>query len=384
MLQWILGPVREVSAATAETFGYPGIEDVATLRCGFASGATATLTSVWHQVLSRPSTRRLELFCEDAMLWTEDDYLGPVHVETSAGHEEVVADPPAWIDRLHTPGGPGQVRGPVRRPEQAVPRRPGRGRCDGRRRAGDGHDRGADGGRGPGRPRGGATAAYRSAAAGGAVTAVAGVPPVTGADPARVEGPCSVREDCPMPLSEEELRILQEIEANLTATDPALVQQVSETTLYRHAARSIKWAIFGFVAGLVLLVATFTKVLVLGIVGFLVMLACLLVIERNARKLGKAGHGQPHVVVPRGIRGWLLRLGVPAHARPLAPRRHALAPARHVTGVARQAAGSSASVVARCAAPGARARRSPRPRAARRARRRPRATPGRTRPAAAG
>ena len=92
-----------------------------------------------------------------------------------------------------------------------------------------------------------------------------------------------------MPLSEEELRILQEIEANLTATDPALVQQVSETTLYRHAARSIKWAIFGFVCGLVLLVATFTKVLVLGMVGFLVMLACLLVIERNARKMGKAG-----------------------------------------------------------------------------------------------
>jgi hypothetical protein len=30
-------------------------------------------------------------------------------------------------------------------------------------------------------------------------------------------------------------------------------------------------------------------VLALGVVGFLVMLACLLVIERNVRKLGKAG-----------------------------------------------------------------------------------------------
>ena len=183
VLQWILGPVREVSAATAETFGYPGIEDVATLRCGFASGATATLTSVWHQVLSRPSTRRLELFCEDAMLWTEDDYLGPVHIETSAGHEEVVADPPAWIDRLHTPGGAGQVGGPVRRPEQAVPRRPGRGRV-----------RAGDGARATG-TIGAPTvdealaahevvqAAYRSAGGGGAVTAVAGVPPVTGPEP---------------------------------------------------------------------------------------------------------------------------------------------------------------------------------------------------------
>lgn len=92
-----------------------------------------------------------------------------------------------------------------------------------------------------------------------------------------------------MPLSEDELRILSEIEANLTATDPGLVQQVSETTLYRHAARSIKWAIVGFIVGLGVLLATFTKVLVLGFGGFLIMLVSLLVIERNARKLGRAG-----------------------------------------------------------------------------------------------
>ncbi len=93
----------------------------------------------------------------------------------------------------------------------------------------------------------------------------------------------------PMPLSEDEQRILREIEANLSQTDPALVQQVSETTLYRHSARVIKWAGVGFLAGLALLLFTFTKLLVLGVVGFLVMLGCLLVIERNVRKLGKAG-----------------------------------------------------------------------------------------------
>ena len=93
----------------------------------------------------------------------------------------------------------------------------------------------------------------------------------------------------PMPLSDEEQRILREIEANLAATDPELVQQVSETTLYRHATRNIRWAALGFVAGLVLLVLTFTQVLLLGVVGFLGMLASLLVIERNARAMGKAG-----------------------------------------------------------------------------------------------
>jgi hypothetical protein len=104
----------------------------------------------------------------------------------------------------------------------------------------------------------------------------------------RENGAPPAREDL-MPLSDHEQRILQEIEENLSATDPGLVQQVSETTLYRHAARTIIWAGIGFVIGLVLLVTTFTRSLWLGIGGFAVMLACLLVIERSVRKLGKAG-----------------------------------------------------------------------------------------------
>lgn len=106
-----------------------------------------------------------------------------------------------------------------------------------------------------------------------------------------------------MELSEEEQRILQEIEANLSATDPALVQQVSETTLYRHASRAIKWAALGFVAGLALMLLTFTNVLALGVVGFLVMLACALVIERNIRKMGKAGFES----LTSSVRGGALR-----------------------------------------------------------------------------
>jgi hypothetical protein len=92
-----------------------------------------------------------------------------------------------------------------------------------------------------------------------------------------------------MPLSEEEQKILKEIEAQLNATDPDLVEQVSRTTLYRHSARVIRWAALGFLAGLVLLIFTFAKNVWVGVVGFAIMLACLLVIERNVRKLGRAG-----------------------------------------------------------------------------------------------
>lgn len=91
-----------------------------------------------------------------------------------------------------------------------------------------------------------------------------------------------------MPLSEDEQRILKEIEDNLAASDPQLVA-VAETTLYRHASRNVLWASLGLVAGLVLLVFTFTRSLWVAIVGFLIMVGCALVIERNLRKMGKAG-----------------------------------------------------------------------------------------------
>jgi hypothetical protein len=92
-----------------------------------------------------------------------------------------------------------------------------------------------------------------------------------------------------MPLSENEQQILRDIEENLSSTDPRLVQQVSDTTLYGHGARLIRWSAVGFIAGLLLMVFTFTTSLLLGVVGFLVMLGCLLAIEQNVRKLGRAG-----------------------------------------------------------------------------------------------
>jgi len=92
-----------------------------------------------------------------------------------------------------------------------------------------------------------------------------------------------------MPLSDEEQKILREIEAQLNATDPGLVEQVSRTTLYRHSARMIRWAAAGLLGGLILLVFTFQTSVWVGAIGFGIMLFCSLVIERHARKLGKHG-----------------------------------------------------------------------------------------------
>ncbi len=92
-----------------------------------------------------------------------------------------------------------------------------------------------------------------------------------------------------MPLSEDEERILKDIEREFYENDPAFAREVGETTLYRHAWRNIKLSLVGFVIGLGALVFALSVNYLFAFGGFLIMLACALVIERNARKMGRAG-----------------------------------------------------------------------------------------------
>ncbi|MCU1426207.1 MAG: oxidoreductase [Actinomycetia bacterium] len=103
VVRWLLGDPASVSARTACRFGYAGIEDAAAVTLAYDDGSVATMTSVWHQVLSRESSRRLEVFCDDALLWTEDDYLGPLYVQTSNGTEVIDGQPPEWAQRFTVP-----------------------------------------------------------------------------------------------------------------------------------------------------------------------------------------------------------------------------------------------------------------------------------------
>lgn len=95
-----------------------------------------------------------------------------------------------------------------------------------------------------------------------------------------------------MPLSEDEQRILQEIERQFHADDPDFAHQVASTTLYRHAGRNLKWAALGFVVGVAFLIGTLAVSYLLAFGGFLVMLASAFVFERNIRKMGRAGWQQ--------------------------------------------------------------------------------------------
>lgn len=92
-----------------------------------------------------------------------------------------------------------------------------------------------------------------------------------------------------MPLSEDEERILHEIAQQFYTDDPEFAREVGETTLYTHTVRRMKWSGFGFVAGVVFLVASLSTSYLMAFGGFLMMLGCALYFERNLRKLGKAG-----------------------------------------------------------------------------------------------
>ena len=101
VLRWMLGEVTSVSARTANFAGHPGIEDLAVATLTFGSGAVATLTSAWHQILSRPSTRSIEVICERGIAAVPtNENRGPLRVLTDAGTEDLTYDLPDWVQAL--------------------------------------------------------------------------------------------------------------------------------------------------------------------------------------------------------------------------------------------------------------------------------------------
>ncbi|MFM8846643.1 MAG: DUF3040 domain-containing protein [Actinomycetota bacterium] len=91
-----------------------------------------------------------------------------------------------------------------------------------------------------------------------------------------------------MALSEDEQRILRQIEADLQ-NDERFAQRVSSSGLYTHSVRTVRWAILGLVVGFGLLVLSLRVHYLAAFAVFMVMLFLLGLIERNARAMSKAG-----------------------------------------------------------------------------------------------
>jgi predicted dehydrogenase len=90
VLEWLIGPVESVAAQSAGFHGIDGIEDVVGASLRFEGGAIGSLTSVWHDVLARPSLRRLEVFCERAWFCVEGDWWGPLTFTKADGETGVL------------------------------------------------------------------------------------------------------------------------------------------------------------------------------------------------------------------------------------------------------------------------------------------------------
>ena len=92
-----------------------------------------------------------------------------------------------------------------------------------------------------------------------------------------------------VPLSDHEQRILAELEESLVRQDPEFAERVRSETVYRHAGRYCKWAAVTFILGVVILVAFYSKSVVAGFVGVVIMFASAVWFERNLRRMGRAG-----------------------------------------------------------------------------------------------
>ena len=96
-----------------------------------------------------------------------------------------------------------------------------------------------------------------------------------------------------MPLSEDEQRILTEIEQQLYASDPGLARQVGTTTVYSGPFRRTRWAVLGFLVGLVLTLYLLQYSAWLSFfVGFSIMFVSTWYGGRNLRHLGRVGMQQ--------------------------------------------------------------------------------------------
>jgi hypothetical protein len=91
-----------------------------------------------------------------------------------------------------------------------------------------------------------------------------------------------------MPLSDHEQKILAELEESLSKADPRFAKSVRETNVYSHSLRQVRWAVLGFLVGLVVLIAFFAQYIAVGVAGVALMFVSAVVIERNLRRIGRA------------------------------------------------------------------------------------------------
>ena len=90
VLTWLFGPVARLRAWEHNRAGHAGIEDYMAVELEFASGLRGQLVNVWHNMMQRPSNRRLEIFCDNAFIASDADMSGDIIYQFGDGAEQLL------------------------------------------------------------------------------------------------------------------------------------------------------------------------------------------------------------------------------------------------------------------------------------------------------
>lgn len=101
-----------------------------------------------------------------------------------------------------------------------------------------------------------------------------------------------------MALSEEEQRLLEQLEASLAADDPKLATTMTGTPVMVHKRRAAL-AGFGFIVGICLLIFTLEISPFLSVIGFVVMLASVIAATSSWKHVTEEQHKTSRPTAPR-------------------------------------------------------------------------------------
>jgi len=90
LFRWLFGDIESVRCHMRETTGHPGIEDVAIATFQHVGGHQTSLSSIWHSLDDRPSTRHLEVFYEGGYFAADHDFIGPIRYQGRSGEAKVM------------------------------------------------------------------------------------------------------------------------------------------------------------------------------------------------------------------------------------------------------------------------------------------------------
>lgn len=109
LFEWLFGKISRVSARMSNFHNYPGIEDYIEIRMEFASGVSATMIHLWHDIAAHQSIRHLEIFYEKSLVTADTYDMHHITVRDNEAEKKLerpdlfykIADEPLFRDLAH-------------------------------------------------------------------------------------------------------------------------------------------------------------------------------------------------------------------------------------------------------------------------------------------